>query len=296
MDLMRSPLFVPGNRANMLEKALGLAPDAFIPDLEDSVPPDQKENARNVVSSFLPLLAGVGPPVIPRVNSLQTGLMEDDLTAVAGPHIYGVSVGKVSSAEDVNLIDSEIECCELKSGLKVGTLKLVLWLETALAIVHSYEICSASQRIVAVAFGAEDFTNDMGIERTEASVEISYPRNAVSVSARAAGVIAIDTPYFALRDQEGLLQDALAAKAIGFQGKFAIHPEQIEVINKAFAPSTQEVEQARRIVDVYEKAERSGRGATSLDGMVIDIPVVKRARQILQLVRKDPYFLQEKER
>ena len=296
MDVMRSPLFVPGNRPNMLEKALGLTPDAFVPDLEDSVPPDEKENARNITASFLPRLASVGPPVIPRVNSLETGLMEDDLAAVVGPHAYGVSVGKVGSAEDVSRIAAVIDGCEAKAGLSVGTVKMVLWLETALAIVHAYEICVASPRTVAVAFGAEDFTNDMGIERTEAAAEVLYPRSAVSVAARAAGVLAIDTPYLALRDPEGLSRDALAARALGFRGKFAIHPEQIDTINRAFAPSAAEVEQAHRVVEAYGKAERSGCGATSLDGMVIDIPVVKRARQTLQMAEADPQSSQATER
>ena len=296
MGLMRSPLFVPGNRPNMLEKALGLAPDVFVPDLEDSVPPDEKDNARNVTASFLPRLASVGPHVIPRVNSLETGLMEADLDAVVGPHIYGVSVGKVGSARDVGRIAAAIDECEAKAGLDAGTLKLVLWLETALAIVHAYEICAASPRTVAVAFGAEDFTNDMGIERTEAASEVLFPRSAVTVAARAAGVLAIDTPYFGLRDPEGLSRDALAARALGFRGKFAIHPEQIDAINRAFAPSAVEVEQARKVVEAFKAAEQAGRGATSLDGMVIDIPVVKRARQTLEMAEVDPRSSLETER
>jgi citrate lyase subunit beta/citryl-CoA lyase len=283
MTALRSLLFVPGNRPNMLEKALGLAPDAFAPDMEDSVPLEEKANARDVTASFLSRLAASGPLVIPRVNSLDTGLIEDDLAAVVGPHIFGVSVGKVRSAEDIHQVSSIIRRQEKKAGLEAGAVKLIPWLETAAAVVNAYAICRASPRIVAVAFGAEDFTNDMGIQRTEDDSEVAYPRSAVCVAARAADVLALDTPYFSFRDPEGLRRNALSAKKYGFKGKFAIHPAQIEIINEAFSPSPDELEHARRVVAAFEEAERAGRGSTSLDGKVIDVPVVKRARQLLEL-------------
>ena len=283
MTLLRSPLFVPGNRPNMLEKALGFSPDAYVPDLEDSVPLEEKENARNTTASFLSRLADAGPLVIPRVNSPDTGLFEQDLAAMVGPHIFGISVGKVGSADEVHLISTAVEAHEKRAGLTVGSIKLVLWLETARAIVNAYQICAASPRILAVAFGAEDFTNDMAVERTGDDSQIAYPRSAVCVAAKAAGVLALDTPYFQFRDPEGLSRDAQTARTYGFRGKFAIHPDQIDVINQAFAPSRTEVENARRVLAAYDEAERSGSGATSLDGKVIDQPVVERARGLLEL-------------
>ena len=284
--MLRSPLFVPGNRPEMLEKALGLSPDAYVPDLEDSVPADQKDSARHITASFLSRLASVGPIVIPRVNPMVSGLFELDLDAVVGPHVFGVSVGKIGSAEDVRLISTAVEAQERKAGLEVGSIRLVLWLETAKAIVNAYQICSASPRTLAVAFGGEDFTNDMAIERTDENTEIAYARSAVCVAARAADVLAVDTPYFSFRDPEGLRRDALDARGYGFRGKFAIHPGQIDIINEAFAPSATEVSNARRVVAAYDEAERSGRGSTSLDGRVIDLPVVERARQTLEMASK----------
>ncbi len=282
MAVLRSLLFVPGNRPNMLEKAMGTSPDAFIPDMEDSVPAEEKENARNVTASFLPKLAEVGPLVIPRINSLDTGLLQDDLAAVVGPHIFGISVGKIQSSKDIDQISNIIEGLEKKAGLEVGTIKLVPWIETAMAIVNAYEICAASPRIVGVAFGAEDFTNDMAIERTEGESEIDYPRRVMCVASRAADVLALDTPYFSFRDADGLRKNSLDAKGYGFRGKFAIHPAQVEIINESFSPSLDEIENARRVIAAFEEAERSGRGSTSLDGKVIDVPVVKRARQLLE--------------
>ncbi|MGE3540033.1 MAG: CoA ester lyase [Candidatus Tectimicrobiota bacterium] len=283
MTVLRSLLFIPGNRVDMLQKAASLRPDAFVPDMEDSVPDDEKAAAREVVKSFVAPLAQGGVRVIPRVNALETGLLEEDLAAVVGPHIYGVSVGKIYTPRDVDSITNMLVRLEQHAGVPTGQTKLLLWIETAMALVHCYEICQASPRIVAVAFGGEDFTNDMGIERSTDDSEVAVPRSLTCVAARAADVLALDTPYFLFRDPEGLQQNALASKKIGFKGKFAIHPSQISIINTTFSPSEAEVAQARRIVAAFEEAARSGRGSTSLDGKVVDVPVVKRARALLEV-------------
>ena len=186
MAVLRSLLFVPGNQATMLEKAMGTRPDAIVPDLEDSVPLDEKVNAREVTASYLPQLAQAGPLIIPRVNALDTGLTEAELTAVVGPHIDGVSVGKIYTPQDVLTISAMLDQLEPKAGLPVGHTKLVLWIETAMAIVHCYDICACSPRLVAVAFGAEDLTHDMGIERTADDSEVALPRGLMCVAARAA--------------------------------------------------------------------------------------------------------------
>ena len=286
MTILRSLLFVPGNRANMLDKALGLSPDAFVPDMEDSVPPAEKPNARETIRSWLPRFAAARRPVIPRVNALDTEWIEGDLAAVVGKEIFGVSIGKVRGAGDVAAISQLIGTLERRAGLAVGDLKLVPWIETAEAVLNVAEICRASERIVAVAFGGEDFTFDLGLERLEDESQLAYARQALCVAARAANVLALDTPYFKLRNVEGLRDNALRAKSIGFKGKFAIHPEQIHTLNECFSPSAREVAHAERVVAAYEQAERQGRASTSLDGWVIDMPVVKRARALLELARR----------
>ena len=280
---MRSLLFVPGNKDNMLEKALGFTPDVFVPDMEDSVPAAEKDNARKMIQSFLPKLSNSGVPVIPRVNSLDTGWAEADLAAVVGPHINGISIGKIHGPEDIGSVSSLMTELEGKAGLPEGELKIIPWLESAKAMVHCYDICRASPRIVGVAFGGEDFTHDMGIERLEDESEVAYARNHLCIAARAAEVLAFDTPYFRFKDEDGLRANGAAAKQCGFKGKFAIHPAQIDAINETFTPSVAEIENARRVVEAFEAAEREGRGSTSLDGKVIDVPVVKRARAVLEL-------------
>jgi citrate lyase beta subunit len=199
--------------------------------------------------------------------------------------VLGISIGKVRNAGDIAAISKLISVLERGAGVRVGTLRLVPWIETAEAIVNVAEICRASERIAAVAFGGEDFANDLGIERLEDEWQIAYARQALCIAARAARVQALDTPYFKLRDPDGLRDNALKAKSIGFKGKFAIHPEQIDILNDCFSPSAQEIAHAQRVVAAFEEAERHGRGSTSLDGWVIDVPVVKRARALLELAR-----------
>lgn len=267
----------------MLDKALGFRPDAFVPDLEDSVPDAEKENARRITAAHLAKLGARGTAVIPRVNALGSSWLEEDLAALVGPSIYGISVGKIRTVDDIASISEILAGLERKAGLEVGKVRLIPWIETALAVVHCYPICRASPRIVAVAFGAEDFTDDMGIGRTEDESEVTFARNSVCIAARAAGVDALDTPFFRFKDSRGLQANVQAAKQLGFKGKFAIHPAQVDVINTLFLPSEAEIEHARRVVAAFEEAERAGRGSTSLDGKVIDVPVVKRARSMLAI-------------
>ncbi|MFQ5938330.1 MAG: HpcH/HpaI aldolase/citrate lyase family protein [Acidiferrobacterales bacterium] len=286
MSALRSLLFIPGNRPNMLEKGFGSHADALVPDLEDSVPADEKVNARGITAGFLPKLATTGRLLIPRVNSLDTGWLEDDLAAIVGPSICGVSVGKIQGVEDIETISEILDGLEKKAGLETGHVRLLLWIETARALVKVYDICASSPRIIGVALGAEDLTTDMNIERRDDDSEIEYASNVVCVAARAADVLALDTPYFQFRDADGLRRDAIAAKQCGFKGKFAIHPAQIDIINEIFSPTATEIEHARRVVAAFEEAERQGRGSTSLDGKVIDVPVVKRARALLEFAGK----------
>lgn len=285
---MRSLLFVPGNKDSMLAKAGGLDPDALVPDMEDSVPDAEKPAARATIAAWLPRLAGREALLLPRVNALATDWFEDDVTAVAVPGVDGISIGKVASAGDIEAIDAALTRAERAAGIEAGHLKLVPWIESALAIVNAYEICRASERIVAVAFGGEDYANDLGIERLDDESNVAYARAAVCNAARAAGVLALDTPWFRFRDDAGLEASSLAAKRVGFKGRFAIHPGQIATINACFSPSDAEVAEARRIVAAFEEAEARGRGSTSLDGRVIDVPVVKRARALLAQVGAGP--------
>lgn len=283
MELLRSLIFVPGNRRDMLEKAASFPADILVPDMEDSVPLSEKAAARDVIADMLPVLEQAGRRSVVRVNALDTGLLEEDLNAAVTPHTYGINVGKVETPWDVNEVAKILTALETKKGLERGRIRLVLFIESAMAVINAYSICSASPRVVAAAFGAEDFTVDMGTQRTEESSEVFLPRAMVAMAASAAHVVPLDMVYTNFRDEEGLRRDIQLGKSLGYKGKFAIHPSQVRPINEMFSPLPEEIEYARRVVVAFEEAEAQGRGATSLDGKMIDIPVVKRARNLLAL-------------
>ncbi len=283
MELLRSLIFVPGNRRDMLEKARGFDADAVVVDLEDSVPPDEKVNARDIAREMTPTLPGPGRKVIVRLNSLDTGLTKDELSAVISPHLYGISVGKVDSPWDIKEYDHIATVAEREAQLVEGQLKLIPWLESAKAILRAYDIATASSRVLAVAVGAEDYTNDMSIRRTTTGEEVYLPRAMVAMAAHAAEVVALDAVYVRFRDEEGLVTDIDMALKLGYKGKFAIHPSQLETINRMFSPSEEELAYARRVMEVWDEAETKGKGSASLDGVMIDVPVMKRARNLLTL-------------
>ena len=276
----------------MLKKAKGFSTQWLIPDLEDSVPDAEKETARKTVGDHLPTLHGAGKYLCPRINSLETGLTADEISALVSDHIVGISVGKISSVEDVRAIEKLVEKAESQNGVAKGSIRILPWLETAAAIVNAYEICASSARIQWAAFGAEDFSADMGISRSvddsgdgaSAALEpgLAYARSAVAVAARAAGVHILDTPHTKFRDLDSLENDAREAKALGYKGKLAIHPTQTEIIETVFRPSDTEIERATAVLDAAKQAERDGKGAVALDGDMIDMPVIKRAQNVLR--------------
>ena len=299
MDL-RCPLFIPGNRPDMLGKAGRYSPSAYIPDMEDSVPLANKAEARAITTEALPCLNELGKAVVPRVNSLLTGLTMDDLKAVVGPHIVAISIGKIKNPHDIAVVDGMLSELERDRGIDVGSIGILPWLETASGIVNAYAISCASYRVRWVAFGAEDFSADMGISRAVDIAEsdtgsvaeygeasLLYARSAVAVAARAAEVQALDTPYVKFRDPVGLRSEAGLARKLGYRGKFAIHPGQIGMIDEIFSPTDAEIERARRVLAAARAAELEGRGSVSLDGEMVDAPVVARARNVLTRVNLD---------
>jgi citrate lyase subunit beta/citryl-CoA lyase len=272
---------VPGNRENMIEKARDLPADAIVLDLEDSVPVAEKANARAMARDAIAGQVLAGQRVFVRINSLASGLLEQDLEAVVIPGLAGINLPKPGSADDMRKVDAIIDRLETERDIEKGHVRLTPWVETARGLINAFEIASASPRIVGIIFGAEDFTLDTGMQRTEAGDELLYPRTMVVIAARAAEVIAIDTPYNDFRDEDGLIRETTLARQLGFQGKYVIHPSQIEPVNQAFRPSPEEVAEARRVVEAFDEAEAQGFASTSVDGKMIDTPIASRARRLL---------------
>ncbi|MBI4287245.1 MAG: CoA ester lyase [Chloroflexi bacterium] len=274
---------MPGNQPSKLEKAKGLSPDVLVLDLEDSVPPAEKEKGRAVVQEWLPAM--VAPPrrLFVRVNPLSSGLTEADIAAIVGPGLDGISLPKVNSPADIAKADGLIASAERARGLAPGGVKLIPWIETARSILHAEEIARASARVIGMAFGADDFALDMGIVRSEDGRELLLPRGLLAIAARAAGVAALDGVYANFKHEDGLLGEARIARQRGFAGKFLIHPAQVKPANRIFAPSAQEVERAGKIVAAFDEAVAKGVAVAVVDGEMVDTPVAEQARKLLEL-------------
>jgi len=283
LHLYRSLIFVPGIRENMIEKARGFDADVIVLDLEDSVPPAGKGQARQIVRSAVPTLAALGHTVHVRVNPVSGGLARDDLAAVVCSELSGIALPKVESAQDIRDIDVLIREQELEHGVKAGTIALIPAIESARGVLRCQEICHASTRLTAIALGADDYTADLGVHRTREGRELDYARQVMVVCARAAGILALDTPFADLRDEEGLVRESEWVRSLGFRGKYLIHPSQIGPVNRVFRPSEEEVAYARRIVQAFEEALARGEGAVQVDGRAVDAPVAKRARALIEL-------------
>ncbi len=291
--LLRSNLFVPGMRSDMIAKAPKYGADILTLDLEDAVPLKEKERARETVMASLRdgLLDQVR--VFVRINSLSGPFWQKDLDAIAMKGLEGIRVPKCESPDDIQLVDDRLTRIEMDRGFPSGSIVLVATLETAKGVLNGFEIASASPRVIAIAFGPEDFTVDIGVRRTRDGVELMTARSHVVLCAAAAKVQALDGPYPDIRDKEGLVAETQLVKRLGFAGKTAIHPSQIEPIHQAFAPNDEEIAEARRILSAYEEAEARGIGAVQLEGRLVELPVVKRARRTLALagnlgLRVDP--------
>ncbi|GIW06013.1 MAG: CoA ester lyase [Dehalococcoidia bacterium] len=281
MARLVSILFTPGIRPPMFEKAKSAPADVICLDLEDSVAAGDKLKARTLVAGAISDVAPAVKQLIVRVNGLDTGLLEDDLAAVIQPGVAGVSLPKANSPEIVRQVDHYLTLLERMRDLPAGSVSILPWIESAVAVLHCEAIVSASPRVIAASFGAEDFTSDLGIPRSRESAQLAAARARVALACKAAGVIPLDTPDPEYRDLDWLAADTRASRDLGFEGRYCIHPAQLPVVNAGYAPTDEEIAQAQRIVEVYEDAERRGLGAVGLDGAMIDAPIVTRARRLL---------------
>jgi citrate lyase subunit beta/citryl-CoA lyase len=279
---LRSILFVPGNKAHMLEKARTLPADAVILDLEDGVPVDEKETARATIREALES-GDYQPQVILRVNSLATSLVEEDLRQAFGPGVAAVCLPKANTVADVLHLAPMLTEAEHTHGLEIGSLDMLLMIETSHGVLHAHEMAERCWRIRALCLGGEDLTRDLGAVRTRESKEVAQARAQVVLAARASGAMAIDTIWTDLNDRDGLVAEARQARELGYSGKLLIHPDQIEPVHRAFAPTLAEVEHAQHVVEAFDAASARGDGVIALDGQMLDAPVVARAREILKM-------------
>jgi citrate lyase subunit beta/citryl-CoA lyase len=278
--LRRSRLYLPGNEPKFFINAGLHSPDGIILDLEDSVSPPEKDAAQLLVRNALRSVDFYGAERMVRINQLPKGI--DDLKYIVQHNVNVILVPKCETAEQIHQLEKEVE--KLKKQFKVqNDIYYMPIIESALGVIKAYEIVSASKNICALAIGLEDYTADIGTQRTNEGKESIFARQMVINGAKAAGIQAIDTVFSDVADMEALRQSVLEAKSLGFEGKGCIHPRQIKVVHEAFAPTKEEIEKAKKIVFAFEEAEKKGLGVVSLGSKMIDLPVVKRAHRTIDL-------------
>jgi citrate lyase subunit beta / citryl-CoA lyase len=284
MPLARSFLYVPANREKFLEKAIGLPSDAFIFDLEDSVPPAEKANARAGVREYAPKIAC--GRVWVRVNGLETGFAADDLDAVVGvAGLAGFFLPKVETPDEVRRWDAMIGVLEGERGVAAGALKLVISIESALGVLNAYAMAIAAARVVSLTFGGAqdgDLNTDLGCAWSIDGPEMLHARSHALLAARAAR---FDTPldgvFADVRDAEGFERDTALSRRLGYRGRKLIHPAQIEPCNRLYRPSAAELDYYARVIEAFDQALAQGSAATTVGGRMVDLAMANAARRVL---------------
>ena len=282
MKLRRSMLFVPGANAAMISNTFIYKPDSIMFDLEDSVALAEKDTARMLVAHALqhPLYRELETVV--RVNPLASEFGLLDLNAVVRAGTDIVRLPKTDSAQDIIDMDVAITEIEKACGRAVGSTQLLAAIESAQGILAVNDIAKASPRLMGIALGAEDYVRNMKTERSPEGIELLFARSSILHAARANGLMAFDTVYSDARNEEGFLREASLIKQLGFDGKSLINPNQIVLIHNLFAPTQKEVDHAERVIAAAEEAERNGSGVVSLNGKMVDTPIIERAKLVLQ--------------
>jgi len=282
-QLFRSLIFVPGNNARFLEKAKVIKADIVCFDLEDSVPEKEKKQARNLIKTALKSRSEYSSSVFVRTNSPLSGKIPDDLKEIIQKGINGIVIPKVNNVQELKKIEKTLQ--SLEKDRKLKSIQIIPSIESAEGVVNTYQISSCSKRVVAVVFGVFDLLNDLGIEYTKDPEGAKYSRTKIPVDAKAAGIASIDAIWQDLKDIKGLEKDCKAGKSLGFSGKSLIHPDQIDITHKIFYPTKSEIQWAKKVCTAYLKSVKKGKGATTVDGKMIDEVHFKQAEEILKIIK-----------
>ena len=258
--------------------------DAVIFDLEDAVALTEKDAARVLISEALKTNKYDTVEVVVRINPLSTPYAEKDIDVIARLKPDAILLPK-ACPEDIKVLDEKLNAIEKEMGFEAGCIKIHPLVETTYGVETVYETIKASPRVISVLLGGEDLAADLGVKRTKASDELFYARTKVVNACKACKVDAIDTPFTDTNDYEGLMADSLKAKMLGFTGKLAINPRQIDTIHEAYSPSQAEINHALRVMAAKEEAAREGLGVFSLDGKMVDLPIINRAIHTLDIAR-----------
>jgi len=285
--LRRTFLYVPGSEERKLAKAQALGADAVILDLEDSVAPERKAEARERITG---LLRGHPDPTterLIRLNGVTSPHFASDVECAVAATADGLVIPKVDDADTLRAVDGRLAAAERDAGRPIGGLRLFAMIESARAVLNAYAIAGATSRLQGLLLGHVDLLRDLGLTPGPAGRgTVHHARCQLVLAARAAGVDAVDAIYLDIPDQEGLRAEAVQAAGMGFIGKQVIHPGQIPVVRAAFSPSEERVERAERVLEAWQKARAEGRGVAVLDGMLLEPPVIAMEQLILERARQ----------
>ena len=286
--LRRSLLFVPGGEPRKIEKARDTGADALILDLEDAVAPEEKDRAREVVASALREgRFGESEPMV-RINAPGTPQFEADIEAVVAAGARALLVPKAETAEGLARVAARLDGLDRKPGTgETGRVRLLALVESAAGIAGVASLPRASPRLDALCFGHADFSRDMGLTAADASSGvILHARCALAIAARAARTAAIDTVFLDVRDERAFREDAALGVSLGFEGKLCIHPAQVRIVNDLLTPTPEQIDHARRVIEAWGRARAEGRGVFTLDGRMMDAPVVALQEGVLERARR----------
>ena len=282
--LRRTMLFLPGNNPGMVQTSSILGADSVILDLEDAVSITEKDSARVLVREGIKTFNFSNVELVVRVNPLDSPFGEQDIREIAKckPDTLLIPKANEESIKNSDKILSEVETAE---GFEENSIKLMALIETAYGLENVYSVIQASKRIDGVLLGGEDLTSDLGVKRTKQGEEIFYARTKIATACKAIGISAIDTPFTDTEDFDGLKKDTLKAKSLGMTGKSSISPRHIETIHSVLSPTEKEINYALRVLDGIKEAKKKGLGVFSVDGKMVDAPVIKRANTVIETAK-----------
>ncbi len=289
MKLRRSMLFVPGNNPGLIRDVHIYKPDSIMLDLEDAIAINEKDSARFLVYNMLKELKDyykeLDIETIVRINGLDTNLWKDDVYAVVKAGVDVIRIPKTDTKEDVLKVEALVEEIEKEIGREVGSTKLMAALESPLAVINAYSIATSSNRLIGIALSGEDFVTCMKTDRSSEGHELYTARGMVVLAARAAGICAHDTVYSDVNNDEGFLKEANLIKQLGFDGKSLIHPRQVELVHNVYTPNQKQIEKSLKIVTQTQEALKEGKGVITVDGKMVDKPIIERAKHVLNLAK-----------
>lgn len=280
--LMRSLMFVPANNEKFLDSSVKRDADVLLLDIEDSVPPVEKQKARDNIKQFIQRPELKGRLVFPRVNDRESGELLRDVYQLTIPGIAGFMYPKSTKPEDVYFIGKLLETIEYEKGYPIGTFKLIPLIETAGAVINIKEICVASERVIAVAFGCEDYVSDMEGKHDIEGTSILTARNLIAIGARSCGVLPIDTVHIRVHDLEDLEKNLILSRNLGFEGMMVLSPRELSLVNKYYSPTQDELDWAEEMISLATAAQNEGRGVAMKGNKFIGPPMVKMAEKILK--------------